>query len=83
MVANDDTWNAHPSVLTNAAAVLANGNPPDYRARPDFARPAAHANNAAAAVLSLYKQELDAHVAYTAAKAALTAALLASQYRYG
>jgi hypothetical protein len=78
MVGNDDTWNAHPSVITNAAAVLANCDPPDYRARPDFARPAAHANNAVAAVLSLYKQALDAHVAYTVAKAALTAALLAS-----
>ena len=77
MVGNDDTWNTHPSVLTNAAAVLA-GDPPDYRARPDFARPAAHANHAVAAVLSLYKQALDAHVAYTVAKAALTAALLAS-----
>ena len=78
MVGNDDTWNAHPSVITNAAAVLANGDPPDYRARPDFARPPAHANNAVAAVLSLYKQAFDAHVAYTVAKAALTAALLAS-----
>ncbi len=79
MVYTDDTWNAHLSVITNAAAVLANGDPPDYRARPIFARPATHANNAAAAVLSLYKQaELDAHVACTVAKAALTAALLAS-----
>jgi hypothetical protein len=73
MVGNDDTWRAHPSVLTNAAAVLAAGDPPDYRyrARPDFPRPAAHANNAIAAVLSLYKQGLDAHVSYTVAKAAL------------
>ncbi len=62
------TWNAHPSAITNAAAVLANGDPPDYRARLDFVRPAAHVNNAAAAVLSLYKQELDAHVAYTVEK---------------
>jgi hypothetical protein len=60
------------------AAVLANGDPPDYRARPDFPRPAAHANNAAAAALSLYKEALDAHVTYAVAKAALTAALLAS-----
>jgi hypothetical protein len=78
MVGNDDTWRAHPSVLTNVAAVLAAGDPPDYRAWTDFARPAAHANNTVAAVLSLYKQGLDAHVAYTVAKAALTAALLAS-----
>ena len=78
MVGNDDTWHAHPSVLTNAAAVLASGDPPDYRARPDFPRPAAHANNAAGAAVSLFKQELDAHVSYTIAKAALTAALLAS-----
>ena len=55
MVGNDDAWNAHPSVITIAADVLANGDPPDYRARPDFVRPAAHANNAAAVVLSMYK----------------------------
>jgi hypothetical protein len=78
MVGNDDTWRAHPSVLTNAAAVLAAGDSPDYRARPDFPKPAAHANNAVTAVLSLYKHGLDAHVSYTVAKAALTAALLAS-----
>jgi hypothetical protein len=67
-----------PGVLTIAAAVFANGNPPDYRARPDFPRPAAHANNIiAAAALSLYKQTLDAHV-YNVAKSELTAALLAS-----
>jgi hypothetical protein len=49
---------AYPGVLTNAAAVLANGDPPDYRARADFPRPLAHANNAVAAALSLYKQAL-------------------------
>jgi hypothetical protein len=73
MVCNEDTWRAHPGVLTNAAAILAAGDAPDYHARPDFPRPAAHANNAVAAVLSLY-----AHAAYTVAKATLTAALLAS-----
>jgi hypothetical protein len=78
MVCTDDIWHAYPGVLTNAAAVLAVCDPPDYRARPDFPRPAAHAANAVAAVLSLYKQALDAHVSYTVAKAALTAALLAS-----
>jgi hypothetical protein len=77
LVCTDDNWNLIPDVLTNAADVLANGDPPDYRARPDFPRPAAHANNAVAAVLlvSLYKQQLDAHVAYTVAKAAITVAL--------
>jgi hypothetical protein len=69
---------AYPGILTNAAAVLAASDPPDYRARPDFPRPAAHAKNAVAAVLSLYKQGLDARVSYTVAKAALTAVLLAS-----
>ncbi len=78
MVCTNDNWHAYPSVLTNAAAVLAVGDPPDYRALPDFPRPAAHAANAVAAALSLYKQALDAHVPYTVAKAALTAALLAS-----
>jgi hypothetical protein len=78
LVCTDATWHSFPGVLTNAADVLANGDPPDYRARPDFPRPAAHAANAIAAVLSLYKQALDTRVSYTVAKAALTAALLAS-----
>jgi hypothetical protein len=78
MVCTDDTWRAFASVLTNAAAVLNNGDPPDYRARPDFSRPAAHANNAIATRLILYKQALDAHVAYTVTKAALTATHFAS-----
>ncbi len=78
MLCNDDTWNSFPGNLTNAADVLANGDPPVYRARPDFPKPAAHANNAASAVVTIYKQALDEHVAYTLAKAALTAALLAS-----
>ena len=78
LVCTDATWRSFPGVLTNAAAVLQAGDPPDYRARPDFPRPVAHAANAVAAVLSLYKQALDAHVSYTVAKAALTAALLAS-----
>jgi hypothetical protein len=76
MLCNDDTWNSFPGYLTNAADVLANGAPPVYRGRPDFPKPAAHANNAASAVVSIYKQALDKHVAYTLAKAALTAALL-------
>ncbi len=59
LVCTDATWHSFPGVLTNAADVLANGDPPDYRARPDFPRPAAHAANAVAAVLSLYKQALD------------------------
>jgi hypothetical protein len=71
MVCNEYTWRAHPGVLTNAAAVLAAGDPLDFRARPEFPRPPAHANNAVAAVLSLYKQALDPHVAYTVAKALL------------
>jgi hypothetical protein len=83
MVSNDDTCNAHPSVITNAAAVLANGDPPDYRARPDFARPAAHANNAVAAVLSLYKQALDAHVAYTYRSKSRTHCSPNGQYWHG
>ena len=51
MVCTDDIWHAYPGVLTNAAAVLAVCDPPDYRARPDFPRPAAHAANAVVKVL--------------------------------
>ncbi len=72
MLSNDDTWNSFPGNLTNAADVLANGDPPVYPTRPDFPEPAAHANNAAATVVSIYMQALDEHVAYTLAKAANT-----------
>ncbi len=39
LVAYPTEWNAYPGNLTNAADVLANGDPPDFRARPTFAQP--------------------------------------------
>ncbi len=40
LVAYPTEWNAYPGNLTNAADVLANGDPPNFRARPTFAQPA-------------------------------------------
>jgi hypothetical protein len=37
LVAYPTEWNAYPGNLTNAADVLANGDPPNFRARPTFA----------------------------------------------
>jgi hypothetical protein len=39
--ASDPVWNAVPGNITNLAAVLARGDAPQYRARPDFDPPAA------------------------------------------
>jgi hypothetical protein len=39
LVAYPSEWNAYPGNITNAADVLANGDPPDFRAWPTFANP--------------------------------------------
>ena len=78
LVAYPTEWNAYPGNLTNAAAVLANGDPPDFRARPTFAQPADHPADAAAAVLAVHKRAMDKHYAYTMASSTLNVALLAS-----
>ena len=57
LVATDQVWNEMPVNVTNPADVL-NGQPPVYRARPTWDMPAQHPGNAAAAVVSIYKQEL-------------------------
>jgi hypothetical protein len=41
LVASDAIWNAVPRNITNLAAVLARGDAPQYRARPDFDPPVA------------------------------------------
>jgi hypothetical protein len=66
-----------PGNIANPAGVL-QGDPPQYRARPTWDLPAQHANNAAAAAVSICKQELTRHSDYTLAESALARALLAS-----
>ena len=58
LVAYPAEWNAYPGNITNAADVLANGDPPTFRARPTFAPPADHPDDAAAGVLSVCKRAL-------------------------
>jgi hypothetical protein len=66
-----------PGNITNATAV-ARGDPPQFRARPTWDMPAQHANNAAAAVVSIYREEATTHRDFLKASSALTTALLDS-----
>jgi hypothetical protein len=79
LVATDLVWHEMPVNVnvTNPTDVL-NGQPPQYRARPTSELPAQHAQNAAAATVSIYKQELARYTEYTLAESALATALLAS-----
>ena len=77
LVVTDIVWNMVPGNITNAAAV-ARGNPPQFRARPTWDMPAQHANNAAAAVVSIYREEATTHRDFLKASSALTTALLDS-----
>jgi hypothetical protein len=78
LVASDTVWHQQPENLTNAAQVLAGSHPPAYRARPTWDMPTAHANNAASAVVSIYREEITRHTDYTLASKALAKALLDS-----
>jgi hypothetical protein len=78
MVANDAVWNQQPKNLTNTAQVLAGTHAGAYRARPTWDMPNAHANNAASAVVSIYRQEVTHHTDYTLTSKALAKALLDS-----
>ncbi len=51
---------------------------PPHRARPTWDQPQPHANNAAAAVVSLYKMEATRHANYSMVSSTLNTALLAS-----
>jgi hypothetical protein len=77
LVATDLVWHEMPVNITNPADVL-RGDSPQYRARLTCDLPAQHAANAAAAVVSIYKQELARYKDYTLAESALATALLAS-----
>jgi hypothetical protein len=78
LVATDEVWADYPGNVTNMADVLANSDPPDIRARPTWAAPAAHADNAAAAVVTKYKEAVLKHQAFNQASSALAKALLVS-----
>jgi hypothetical protein len=78
LVAYPTEWNAYPGNITNAADVLANGDPPNFRARTTYDRPADHPDDAAAAILAVHKRAMDKHHAYTMANSTLNVALLAS-----
>ena len=65
LVANDAVWAEYLGNVTNMVDVLANGDPPNIRARPTWDAPAAHADNAAAALVAKYKDGVLKHQAYT------------------
>ncbi len=77
-MATDLVWAQLPDNTTNAAQVLADTHPPNIRARPTWDMPAAHPNNAVAAVVSIYKEEAARHRDFSMASSALTTALLVS-----
>ena len=62
LVASNAVWNAVPGNITNLAAVLGQGDAPQYRARPDF-DPLVALDPAATAVdLANWKLEMDMHL---------------------
>jgi hypothetical protein len=67
LVASNEVWNQQPENLTNATQVLAGTHAAVYRARPTWDMPTAHANNAASAVLSIYRADATRHTDYTLA----------------
>ncbi len=77
LIALDVDWQQFPGVLTNPIDV-AGGQAPNYRARPTFDYPADHAGNASAAIISVYRQAIERHGAFTNAYSLLATALLES-----
>ncbi len=75
----DYVWAQLPKNTTNATQVLAGTHPPAIRARSTWDMPAAHANNAANAVVSVYKEEVVRHRDFIMASSVLTTALLIGQ----
>ena len=76
LVASDLVWESIPANQTSAVRIAA-GDPP-FRDRPTWDQPAPHANNAAAAVVSLFKMETQRYADYSMASSILNTALLAS-----
>ena len=73
LVASDLVWRSIPANQTSATRIAA-GDPP-FRARPTWDQPAPHANNAAAAVVSLYKAENARYADFSMASSTLNTAL--------
>jgi hypothetical protein len=78
LIATDEVWNAIPGNIVNLVAVLAQGDAPQYRARPDFDTPAALDPQATTVELAQWRLEMDMHFAYILAQNALALALLDS-----
>jgi hypothetical protein len=78
LVATDHVWTSMLDNITNLAQVLAGTYAPQFRADPAWDMPAQHLNNAAAAVVSIYKKEAIRHRDFSIASSTLTTALLAS-----
>ena len=76
LVASDLVWQSIPANQTSAVRIAA-GDPP-FRARPTWDQPAPHANNAAAAVVSIHKMEMARFADFSMASSTLNTALLAS-----
>jgi hypothetical protein len=77
LVMSDAKWDLMPINLTNPVDVT-NGQQPVYRARPAYPELAAHANNAASAVVNIHRMATTRHTDFTFASSTLTTALLAS-----
>ncbi len=76
MVASDAVWNCIPANVTTAVRIAA-GDPP-HRACPTCDQPSPHANNATAAVVSLFIMEATRYADYSMASSTLNTALLVS-----
>jgi hypothetical protein len=77
LVMTDAKWQSIPVNPTNPIGVAA-GHAAVYRDRPDFVMPAAHANNAASAVVNLHRMATTKHNDYSFASSTLTTVLLTS-----
>ena len=78
LVATDTVWAQYPGNVTNMADVIANGDPPNIRARITWAYPAPLDPAATAVEVMLYKQATDRHMAYSVATTRLSTALVDS-----
>ena len=76
LVASDLVWQSIPANQTSAVRIAA-GDPP-FRDRPTWDQPAPHANNAAAALVSMFKMETQRYADYSTASSTLNTALWAS-----
>jgi hypothetical protein len=76
VVASDDVWNSITANQTTAVRIAVGD--PSHRARLAFDQPQSHANNVAAAVVSLFKMEATRHADYSMASSTLNTARLAS-----